>query len=49
MVGGSSIFALSATAVDKEIVGRDNDAELICDEGELRKDCCWARSAAVAV
>lgn len=29
MVGGSSIFGLPAVAVDKEMVGRDSDAELI--------------------
>lgn len=33
MVGGSSVFALSARAVDKEMVGNDKDGELICDEG----------------
>jgi len=53
VVGGSSIFALSALAVDNEIVGNDNDGELICGEGELMYDCCCcaaaARRAAVAV
>ena len=51
MVGGSSIFALSALAVDKDIVGNDSDGELICWEGELTKACCCvaARRAAVAV
>ena len=29
MVGISSIFRLSAVAVDREIVGKDSDAELI--------------------
>lgn len=29
MVGISSMFGLSAVAVDREIVGRDSDAELI--------------------
>ena len=32
------MFALSAVAVEREIVGSDSDAELICWEGELRKD-----------
>ena len=51
VVGGSSIFALSALAVDKDMVGNDSDGELICGEGELTKPCCWvaARRAAVAV
>ena len=51
MVGGSSIFALSARAVDKDMVGNDSDGELICWEGELTKACCCvaARRAAVAV
>ena len=43
------MFALSAIAVDKEIVGNDNDGELIWGEEELRKACCCARSAVVAV
>jgi Ser/Thr protein kinase RdoA (MazF antagonist) len=40
---------LSAVAVEREIVGSDSEAELICDEGEMRA-CCWAaaRSANVA-
>ena len=29
-MGGSSVFALSALAVDKDMVGRDSEAELIC-------------------
>lgn len=51
MVGGSSIFALSALAVDNDMVGKDSEGELICWEGELTKACCWvaARRAAVAV
>lgn len=40
------MFALSALAVDKEIVGKDSEGELICWEGELRRDCCWAAAAA---
>ena len=50
-MGGSSIFALSALAVDKEMVGKDRDGELICWDGELTKACCCvaARRAAVAV
>ena len=32
-MGGSSIFALSAVAVDKDIVGNDSDGELICVDG----------------
>ena len=49
-MGGSSIFALSALAVDSEIVGNDKEGELICVEGEF--SCCFsaaARRAAVAV
>ena len=49
VVGGSSVFTLSALAVDNEIVGSDNEGELICCEGEFWKACCCARSAAVAV
>lgn len=53
MVGGSSVFALSARAVDNEMVGNDKDGELICWEGWLGKaGCCAAaaaRRAAVAV
>ena len=30
MVGGSSIFVLSAVAVERDIVGKDSEAELIC-------------------
>ena len=50
-MGGSSIFALSALAVDKDMVGKDRDGELICWDGELTKACCCvaARRAAVAV
>ncbi len=45
------MLALSALAVDKDMVGNDSDGELICWEGELTKACCWvaARRAAVAV
>lgn len=35
MVGISSIFGLSAVAVDKDIVGKDSDAELIGGVDEL--------------
>lgn len=52
-MGGSSILALSALAVDSEIVGRDKDGELIGGEGEFMRVCCCAaaaaRRAAVAV
>ena len=50
-MGGSSIFALSALAVDKDMVGKDREGELICWDGELTKACCCvaARRAAVAV
>ena len=34
------MFALSAVAVEREMVGNDSDAELICGDGELRKACC---------
>ena len=51
MVGGSSLFALSAVAVEREIVGKDSEAELI--EGEPCESCCCfsaaASRAAVAV
>ena len=53
MVGGSSELALSALAVDKEIVGRDNEGELTFFVGRFRwGECCCcaaARRAAVAV
>lgn len=45
MVGGSSMFALSAVAVDKDMVGRDRDGELI----ELWLRWAAAKRAAVAV
>ena len=44
------MFALSALAVDKEIVGNEREGELICWAGEL--SCCVAaaaKRAAVAV
>ena len=37
------MFALSAVAVDKEMVGNDSDGELI---GEFRNVCCCAAAAA---
>ena len=45
-MGGSSIFAESAVAVESDIVGNDNDAVLMGGEAELRKACSWARLAA---
>ena len=44
------MFVLSAVAVERDIVGSDSDAELICDDGELWRPCCCAaaRRAAVA-
>ena len=45
-MGGSSVFTLSARAVDKEIVGRDSVGELTLCEGEPRKVCCWVAAAA---
>lgn len=50
-MGSSSSFAVSAFAVERNIVGRDRDGELMCD-GELSwGDCCCeaASSADVAV
>ena len=35
MVGSSSMLGLSAGAVDKEIVGRDSDAEVAGGDGAL--------------
>ncbi len=45
------MLAESALAVDSEIVGRDNDGELICGDGEVISVCCCAAAirAAVAV
>lgn len=40
------MFALSALAVDKEMVGKESDAELIGGEGELGNICCCAAAAA---
>ena len=40
------MFALSALAVDSEMVGRDSDAELIGGEGDWSRACCWAAAAA---
>ena len=44
-------MALSALAVDKDMVGNESEGELICWDGELTKACCCvaARRAAVAV
>ena len=44
MVGGSSVLALSALAVDNDIVGKDREGELI--PGEFKKACCWVAAAA---
>lgn len=51
MVGGSAIFWLSAVAVDSEIVGRDQEAELIGAAAVLGGgvDLLAARSAECAV
>ena len=45
------MFALSAVAVEREMVGNDSDGELICADGEWWCPCCWAaaKRAAVAV
>ena len=43
------MFALSAIAVEREIVGNDNDGELICGDEDMWNACCCARSAVVAV
>jgi hypothetical protein len=40
------MFALSAVAVEREIVGKDSNAELIGGDAELLNDCCWAALAA---
>lgn len=40
------MFALSARAVDKEIVGKDSVGELTRCEGEFRKVYCFAAAAA---
>ena len=39
MVGGESIFELSALAVEREMVGRDSDGELMGD-GDCNRACC---------
>ena len=39
-------MALSAVAVDNDIVGKDSDGELIWADGELRTNCCCAAAAA---
>jgi len=43
------MFALSAVAVEREMVGKDSDGELICVDGELCPAAAAARRAAVAV
>jgi hypothetical protein len=43
--GGSSILEESAVAVEREMVGKERDAVLICDGDELRKTC-WLFAAA---
>ena len=49
VVGGSSMFAESAVAVDREIVGNDSEAVLIGGEVELRNACsCWRLAASSA-
>ena len=40
------MFALSALAVDNEIVGNERDGELICCAGELMRACCCVAAAA---
>lgn len=46
MVGGKSRFALSARAVEREMVGKDSCAELIGGDAEFRKACSCALLAA---
>jgi len=43
------MFALSAVAVEREMVGKDSDGELICVDGEMCPAAAAARRAAVAV
>jgi hypothetical protein len=45
VVGGSSILASPAFAVDNDIVGSDKDGPLICGDGLLRRCCCCAATA----
>ena len=45
MVGGSSILASPAFAVDNDIVGNDKEGALICGDGLLRRCCCCAATA----
>lgn len=45
MVGGSSILASPAFAVEREIVGRDNEGALIIGDGLFRRYCCCAATA----
>lgn len=45
VVGGSSVFALSALAVDKEIVGKDKEGELIWVVGGLGAAAAANRAA----
>ena len=40
------MFAESAVAVEREIVGKDSDAVLICGVIEFRNACSWALLAA---
>lgn len=39
------MFVSPAFAVDKDIVGNESDAALICGEGLLRRYCCCAAAA----
>jgi len=45
VVGGSSILASPAFAVDREMVGKDRDGALIGGDGLFRRCCCCAATA----
>lgn len=45
MVGGSSIFKLSAVAVEREIVGSESEAELIAGESRRCGEAAASRAA----
>jgi hypothetical protein len=46
VVGGSSMFASPAFAVDRDMVGNEREGALIWGDGLLRRYCCCAATAA---
>ncbi len=45
VVGGSSMLASPAFAVDRDIVGSESEGALMIGDGLLSRCCCWAATA----